>query len=131
MAIAAPSRAALARLLVVDDDEGVRGFLALALRDEGYAVTTAADGYDAIRSAREDPPDLILLDLMVPALDGWSFLDIYRQAPGPKAPIIVVTGVRAAEYAVAYAAPRVEEVLHKPISIDRLLDTVRHHLGVA
>ena len=117
----------LARVLVVEDDETLRALLAAALRDEGYDVATAADGFEAIRETRERPPDLILLDLLMPALDGLSFLDIYRQAPVPKAPILVVTG--APEYG-RQVMERVEAVVYKPFSMDRVLDLVRRHLGL-
>ena len=116
----------LARILIVDDEVNIRTFLSQALEDEGYAVTVASDGYEAMREARESPPDLILLDLMMPLLDGRTFLDIYRHTPGPKAPIVVITADRSKgedmEDNLAAA------VVHKPFSIDRLLTIVRRHL---
>ena len=123
---AARAQRALARILVVDDEPNVRVILSQALGDEGYEVATASDGFEAIREARENPPDVILLDLMMPALDGRTFLDIYRQAPGRKAPIIVITASRV-------ALPDVEDelgvaIVRKPFSIDRILELVRRHL---
>ena len=117
---------ALGRILVVDDEPNVRAILAAALGDEGYKVATASDGFDAIREARRHPPDVIILDLMMPALDGRTFLDIYRQAPGRKAPVIVITAARVAlpDAEEALGAP----IVHKPFSIDRILELVRRHV---
>jgi two-component system OmpR family response regulator len=110
---------------VVDDEPNVRAILAAALGDEGYEVATACDGFDAIREARENPPDVILLDLMMPALDGRTFLDVYRLAPGRKAPVIVITAARVTLDAEEdLGAP----IVRKPFSIDRILELVRRHL---
>ncbi|HET7771244.1 MAG TPA: response regulator [Chloroflexota bacterium] len=118
----APTRG---RILVVDDEPNVRAILAAALGDEGYEVATACDGFDAIREARENPPDVILLDLMMPALDGRTFLDVYRLAPGRKAPVIVITAARVTLDAEEdLGAP----IVRKPFSIDRILELVRRHL---
>ena len=117
---------ALGRVLVVDDEPYIREIISQALREEGYEVEVAADGFEAIRQVRETAPDLILLDLMMPALDGRSFLDVYRQAPGLKVPIIVVTAARSAGRDVEHELGTA--VVHKPFSIDHLLAVVRRHL---
>jgi two-component system response regulator MprA len=115
-----------ARILVVDDEPHIRAVLYEALRDEGYAVSVAGDGFDAIRELREHPVDLILLDLMMPAMDGRRFLDIYRQSPGPKVPVVIVTAARAGGVEIEHELGAA--VVHKPFSIDRLLALVRRHL---
>ena len=70
------------RVLVVDDDLSIQGFLAEALADEGYGVRTAANGREALAILREWRPDLILLDLMMPEMDGWEFRGEQRALPG-------------------------------------------------
>jgi CheY-like chemotaxis protein len=59
-------------VLVVDDDASIRGLLEVTFMTEGFEVTTARNGQEAIESALTDPPDCILLDVMMPVLDGWG-----------------------------------------------------------
>lgn len=63
------------RILVVEDDADVRYVVSDALQDAGYAVATAIDGTDALDQIDQHPPDAILLDLAMPSMDGWSFLE--------------------------------------------------------
>src|SRR5207248_6709425 len=69
----------MTRVLVVDDDAGIRSIVAELLEDDGYTVNTADDGAQALQRAREAPPAAILLDLMKPVLDGWGFVEACRQ----------------------------------------------------
>jgi CheY-like chemotaxis protein len=66
------------RILIVEDDDAIRHVLSDALQDAGYAVATAMDGSDALDLIDQHPPDAILLDLMMPTMDGWSFLERFR-----------------------------------------------------
>lgn len=70
------------RVLVVDDDDGIRSFVSLALADDGYEVAEASNGEAALRTLQEVPTDVILLDIRMPTIDGWEFSRIYRQTPG-------------------------------------------------
>ena len=67
-----------ARLLVVDDDDTVRGLLADALRYVGFEVTAVATGAEAVDAARRDPPDLVVLDVMLPGMDGFDVVRTLR-----------------------------------------------------
>lgn len=67
-----------ARVLVIDDDEHILALLTEALSSEGYEVAAAMDGAAGIGAIRKRRPDVILLDLMMPMLDGYSFLELYR-----------------------------------------------------
>ena len=69
----------------IEDDKGT-----VALSDEGYEVTEAADGAAALTLIDEIAPDLILLDMQMPTMDGWAFAQLYHQRPGPHVPVIVV-----------------------------------------
>lgn len=113
------------RVLVVEDDATITEFVALALQDEGYRVTTALDGLAALRSAAEDPPALILLDMRMPVLDGIGFAAAYRQHPAPHAPIIVLTASRDANLVAADVAA--DAVLAKPFALGELLDLVERY----
>ena len=77
------------RILVADDDPAIRTLLVMNLEDEGYQVIEAADGEDALRLARHAVPDLVLLDVMMPGLDGLDVLGVLR-GHGPTADIPVV-----------------------------------------
>src|ERR1044071_3114804 len=68
-------------ILIVEDEDDVRHVLADVLQDAGFAVATATDGFDALDQIEQHPPDAILLDLMMPAMDGWQFLEACRGDP--------------------------------------------------
>ena len=86
-----PAKAAR-RILIVDDDEALTGALAPLLRSEGYRVRSAADGEEGIRLASEDPPDLILLDFMMPLKNGFDFCgDMQNIACLRDVPVLVMT----------------------------------------
>jgi two-component system, chemotaxis family, chemotaxis protein CheY len=113
------------RVLVVDDDEAILGFIHEILADEGYEVLEAIDGAEALRIVQQRPPDLILLDMRMPVMDGWQFAEAYRALPGPHAPLIVLTAARdASEIAAEIQAPG---YLAKPFGIDELLAVVERH----
>ena len=111
------------RVLVVDDDVSIQGFLVDALADEGYAVRTATNGQDALAILREWRPDLILLDLMMPEMDGWQFRA--RQLALPEAaaiPVIVLSTMRDPTPKVQGLTP--SRVFVKPFDLEDLLDTI-------
>jgi two-component system chemotaxis response regulator CheY len=114
------------RVLIVDDDLAILDFVSLALTDEGYEVQTAVDGRVALDIADRWPPDLILLDMRMPSMDGWQFAAAYVARPGAHAAIVVLTAAKDAAGiaeeigAVGYVA--------KPFSLDDLLTVVESHL---
>ena len=84
---------ALGRVLVVEDERDVAELIRYNLAKEGYDVTTAASGTEALRRAREVGPDLVLLDIMVPQLNGWEVCRRLKQDPETGGiPVIMVTG---------------------------------------
>src|SRR4051794_40029821 len=84
------------RILVVDDEDNLRSMLVAALKYEGYDVTQAADGAAGLRAARETKPDLIVLDVMMPALDGFAVVKRLREA-GDRTPVIFLTARDSSE----------------------------------
>ena len=114
------------RILLVDDDESIRQFVEMALTDEGYEVVTAANGQAALDVLGRWTPSLILLDMRMPIMDGWSFSSVWRQAPQKrKVPVVVITAARdAAESAAEIGA---DAVLSKPFDLGELLALVRQH----
>ncbi|MCX5678698.1 MAG: response regulator [Candidatus Omnitrophica bacterium] len=86
------------KILVVDDEEDMLDFLELRLAANGYSVVTANNGNDAIRLAKEERPDLILLDIMMPGLDGSEVAGILKDNPETKSiPIVFLTCLYAKE----------------------------------
>ncbi|MCX6922339.1 MAG: response regulator [Verrucomicrobia bacterium] len=82
------------KILVVEDDLDMVELLRFNLKTEGYALGTAADGVEAVKKARSMRPDLILLDLMLPDLDGFAVCDILRRDPKTASiPIIMLTAM--------------------------------------
>lgn len=111
------------RILVVDDDPSIQGFLAEALTDEGYEVRTAANGREALTILREWRPDLILLDLMMPEMDGWAFRGEQRAMPGVSdVPVIVLSAARDLNAKTRDLDPA--EVFSKPFDLEALLGTI-------
>lgn len=117
------------RVLVVDDDESIRQFIEMALGDDGFEVALAEEGADALAAAERFKPDVILLDMRMPGVDGWRFAEAYRAGPGPHAPILVLTAARdAAEYA---AEIRADAYLAKPFELAELLRLMKRLIGRA
>lgn len=86
----------MTRVLVIDDDPSIRQVIAYALADEGYQVDEASDGEAALDLVGRQHPDIILLDMKMPGMDGWQFARLYREQYGHQAPIIVLTAAQDA-----------------------------------
>ncbi|HEX2037366.1 MAG TPA: response regulator [Chloroflexota bacterium] len=117
-----------AHVLLADDDEEVRSFVYDALTNEGYDVWLAADGRAALDLINARQPDLILLDVRMPVMDGPTFAAAYHRRPAPHAPIVLCTALPAVEAAEQAEAVGASGFLRKPFSIDALLVTVRQYV---
>jgi two-component system, chemotaxis family, chemotaxis protein CheY len=115
------------RILVVEDDEGIRDMMEMVLDGEGYEVLTATNGIKALVLLEEDRPDLILLDMKMPGMDGWEFARRYAELPDPKPPIVVVTAAQDASRRAAEIAA--QGYLAKPFGIDDLLAVIDDQLA--
>lgn len=112
-------------ILVVEDDPALRRMFRVALTFGGFRVQEAADGMEAIRRIDSDQPDLVVLDLGLPALDGLAVhQDISAQAHTRHIPVVIVTGSGA-----NLDHLDVPCVLRKPITPDRLVEAVRSCLA--
>jgi CheY-like chemotaxis protein len=117
------------RILVVDDDDSIRQIVRFCLSDEGYRVSEAANGEAALEALDAVNPELILLDLRMPVMDGWEFARRYRLLPGPHAPIVAfVAALNATEEC---AELETAAILSKPFDLDELLAAVRAQLPLA
>jgi CheY-like chemotaxis protein len=112
-------------ILVVDDDADLCQFIARALRPEGYTTVRAANGEAALTAVEVSSPDLILLDVNMPGIDGWDVLSRLRDKAGPHQPIVVMTGqYQGQERALESGA---QGYLAKPFDLDDLLESVDLH----
>lgn len=113
-----------ARILVIEDEERIRQFLKRGLTYEKYAVETAVDGQEGLDKARDNPPDLVLLDVMLPGIDG---LEVCRRlrAASDDVPILMLTAKESIEDRVAGLNAGADDYLTKPFSFDELLARVR------
>ena len=110
------------RVLIVDDDPDIRTSMDLAFRGEGAATTTAADGNAAIHAALAERPDLVILDMMLPARSGFLVLEKLRELAAPP-PVIMVTANQGRRH-MAYAQTLgVSAYLVKPVALHRLIET--------
>jgi two-component system, chemotaxis family, chemotaxis protein CheY len=117
-------------VLVVDDDPDILEALSEILEAEGFEIRRARNGKEALDRLEPDPPQLILLDLMMPVMDGWEFAQRMRQKPSvANIPLIVLSADRN----VGSKATDIGAVGHlaKPFELNDLLDMVRRSLGQA
>lgn len=115
-------------VLVVDDDPAIREFIGEALHDAGYRAIFATDGPTALESLVSNHPDLVLLDVQMPGMDGWDVLSELRVAAGPNQPIVIMTGQYAGQdRALASGA---QGYLAKPFNLDDLIECVDLHASL-
>jgi two-component system cell cycle response regulator DivK len=116
-------------VLIVDDDPDSRNICTLFLQHHGYRVLEAMDGAEGVHCAREERPDLVLMDVTLPVLDGWSATQRLREIPETAAiPVVILTGHaldRDREQARAAGAG----YLPKPCPPRRILEEVQRLIG--
>lgn len=110
-----------AHVLVVDDDPGIRGFILMTLRAEGYSVTAAANGHQALECVADRMPDVVLLDLSMPLMNGWQFQQCLRDLSIDVPLVFMTAGYSARTEAERHGAAG---YLAKPFEVEDLLDTV-------
>jgi two-component system response regulator MprA len=115
---------ALARVLVVDDEPALRDALESSLAFEGYEVTTASDGLEALDAIAEKSPDLVLLDIMMPRMDGLTTVRRLRSR-GDTVPVLMLTARDAVGDRVTGLDVGADDYLAKPFELDELLARVR------
>lgn len=112
-------------ILIVEDDEDLRRLFRTALSLAGFDVIEAGDGMEALRWIDHSPPDLVILDLMLPRLSGLAVQqELAAQAVTREIPIVVITGSTITEGELQVAC-----FLRKPVSPDQLIDAVRNCLA--
>jgi DNA-binding response OmpR family regulator len=117
------------RVLTVDDEVEMTELLAFTLRNAGYDVDEAHDGIEALASAHKNHPDLILLDVMLPEIDGFSVCEMIRRTPEiANTPIILLTGWASESARVIGLQAGANDYVVKPFSTRELMTRVNHIL---
>lgn len=110
-------------ILLVEDDENIQDVVKLALEFEGYKVVSANNGKEALNILSSLNPGLILLDLMMPVMNGWEFMEEFRKRDTAKdIPVVVISAY--SERAVNIDCT---EFVQKPLELDTLLNAVKKH----
>lgn len=119
----------ISHILVIDDEPDIRELVKEILEDEHYLVTVAANGEEARQARKERRPDLILLDVWMPDVDGITLLKEWQQeVDEPAPPVVVMSGHGTVETAVEATRLGAYDFLEKPLSMAKLLITIRHAL---
>jgi CheY-like chemotaxis protein len=117
-------------VLLVEDNEDNRIVYATMLEHYGYRVVETANGEDAVRIAQEELPDLILMDISIPGIDGWTATERIREQPETRRiPVVAVTAHALPEHRARAESLACEGYLTKPCEPRRLLEEVQRLIG--
>ena len=114
----------MAHVLVVDDDPAIRQLLTDVLELDGYEVSVAVDGLAAVREVQAVKPDFVILDVMMPGLDGFGVLDTIRAQPGEPVPVLMLTAAAESDANARAWSGGVDYYLAKPFTADAVLDLI-------
>ena len=113
------------RILLVEDNDSSREMLTRRLRKNGYEVLTAVNGQEALDMVRRDPPDVVLLDMMLPVMDGWTAVrEMRADAATRDIPVIALTAHAALEDRKRSIEAGCDDHETKPVDMPRLLSTI-------
>ena len=115
-------------VLIVDDEPSILQSLSGLLSDEGFEVKTATNGYEALKIVDTDSPDLILLDIWMPGIDGIETLKEIKK-DSPFIQVIIITGHGTIETAVKGIKLGAFDLIEKPLSIDKVIVTINNALN--
>lgn len=119
-----------AKILVVDDDANIRELIKVNLEAAGYDVVTAVNGKDALEKVPAFLPSLIVLDVMMPEIDGWEVCKFVRDDPGLEHIRIIMLTARGSERdkLIGKGIFKADDYLTKPFDIDELLHAIKRQL---
>ena len=117
-------------ILVVDDEDDILNFLQLVLQEKGYEVVTAGGGQEALTKAQMAKPDLVLLDIMMPQMDGWEVLKLLRvDDDTAKVPVAMLSARTDAQDRVQGLQEGAVDYIFKPFSLQDLLNKIESIFG--
>jgi DNA-binding response OmpR family regulator len=117
------------RILVVDDEPDTLGLIKLTLQTAGYQVQTATGGREGLRLVREEPFDVVILDIMMPDVSGFDVMRELNNDPTPPPPVIFLTARSSEDDQETGMSLGVSHYLLKPITRGSLLDAINQALG--
>ncbi len=113
------------KILVVDDEDDILHFLELVLQEKGYDVLTASSGHEALTRAQIDKPDLVLLDIMMPQMDGWEVLKLLRvDDETSRIPVAMLSARIEAKDRVQGLQEGAIDYICKPFSLQELFEKI-------
>jgi DNA-binding response OmpR family regulator len=120
----------LPTILIADDNDDLRNMLAQLMRANGYDVAEAADGFEAVEEFARARPDLVVMDLGMPGMDGFSAVaEIRRQAPAAGPPVLILSAYDKLEFRTEAISAGCAGFVTKPVDPAVLLETIRLLLG--
>lgn len=119
------------KVMIIDDNDRVLRITGLLIRSFGYTPITINDPREGLRLISEDPPSLILLDLMMSPMDGSQFLDERRKIPGAlDIPVMICSAWRLTEEELAPYKDEIVGIITKPVEPAQLREILKEHLGM-
>ena len=120
-------RLAKERILIVDDEKNIVSSLTSILSDEGYEVSMAGDGVEALELIQKDPPDLVILDIWLPGMDGIEVLKTLKSY-NLGVEVLIMSGHGTIDTAVKATKLGAQDFIEKPFSLDRITESIQNIL---
>ncbi len=119
------------KILIIDDEEDIQKLLKIRLEQESFIVITASDGEKGVKLAELEMPDLILLDIMMPKVDGYSCLKEIRRIQKTKnMPVLMMSGKEEEKVRDLFAFQKISGYLEKPFELDNLVAKIKEILKI-
>ncbi len=119
------------KILVIDDEEDIRKLLKIRLEQESFIVVTAEDGEKGARAAELEMPDIIILDIMMPKVDGYSCLKEIRRIQKTKdIPVLMLSGKEEEKVRDLFAFQKISGYMEKPFELDNLAAKIKEILKI-
>ena len=120
-------RLAKERILIVDDEKNIVSSLTSILADEGYEVSIAGDGVEALELIQKDPPDLVILDIWLPGMDGIEVLKTLKSY-NLGVEVLIMSGHGTIDTAIKATKLGAQDFIEKPFSLDRITESIKNIL---
>lgn len=118
------------KILVIDDEEDILKLLKIRLEQESFNIITASDGDVGVKAAEQEVPDLIILDIMMPKMDGYSCLKEIRGLPKTKdIPVLMLSGKEEEKVRDLFAFQKISGYIEKPFELDDIVTKIKEILN--
>ena len=119
------------KILIIDDEEDIRKMLKIRLEQEGFTIVQASDGDIGAKTAEQEVPDMIIMDIMMPNVDGYSCLKEVRSLPKTKdIPVLMLSGKEEEKVRDLFAFQKISGYIEKPFELDDLVMKIREILKI-